>query len=101
MIVLFSGKLVGIVTSRDIDFLDDKKSDRKIGDIMTKTDNLVTAQEGISLKDANNILVNSKKGKLPIINENGKLRFNFAEGFEKTLKIVYSFNKWPSICEIF
>jgi len=67
------GKLVGIVTSRDIDFLDDKKSDRKIGDIMTKTDNLVTAQEGISLKDANNILVNSKKGKLPIINENEEL----------------------------
>jgi len=67
------GKLVGIVTSRDIDFLDDKKSDRKIGDIMTKTNDLVTAQEGISLQDANNILVNSKKGKLPIINENEEL----------------------------
>jgi len=67
------GKLVGIVTSRDIDFLDDKKSDCKIGDIMTKTDDLVTAQEGISLTDANSILVSSKKGKLPIINENQEL----------------------------
>ena len=70
---MFIGKLVGIVTSRDIDFLDDKKSDCKIGDIMTKTDDLVTAQEGISLTDANSILVSSKKGKLPIINENRKL----------------------------
>ena len=83
MILLFLGKLVGIVTSRDIDFLDDKKSDRKIGDIMTKTNDLVTAQEGISLQDANNILVNSKKGKLPIINENGKLKFDYNEGLEE------------------
>ena len=85
MILLFLGKLVGIVTSRDIDFLDDKKSDRKIGDIMTKTNDLVTAQEGISLQDANNILVNSKKGKLPIINENGKLKFDLNEGLEEIL----------------
>ena len=88
MILLFLGKLVGIVTSRDIDFLDDKKSDRKIGDIMTKTNDLVTAQEGISLQDANNILVNSKKGKLPIINENGKLKFDYNEGLEER-KIIH------------
>ena len=67
------GKLVGIVTSRDIDFLEDNKSECKIGKIMTPFDSLVTAHEGISLKDANNILVNSKKGKLPIINEKGML----------------------------
>ena len=67
------GQLVGIVTSRDIDFLEDHKSDCKIGEIMTPLDNLVTAHEGISLKDANNILVSSKKGKLPIINEQSKL----------------------------
>ena len=66
------GQLVGIVTSRDIDFLEDDRSDCKIGDIMTPLDNLVTAHEGISLQDANNILVSSKKGKLPIINEKSK-----------------------------
>ena len=66
------GQLVGMVTSRDIDFLEGNKSDCKIGEIMTPFENLVTADEGISLKDANNILVSSKKGKLPIINEQSK-----------------------------
>jgi len=66
------GQLVGIVTSRDIDFLENK-AECKIGKIMTPFDSLVTAHEGISLKDANNILVNSKKGKLPIINEKQEL----------------------------
>ena len=63
---------MGMVTSRDIDFLEGNKSDCKIGEIMTPLESLVTAHEGISLKDANNILVSSKKGKLPIINEQSK-----------------------------
>ena len=68
------GKLVGIVTSRDIDFIVDKdKRKTPLKDVMTPFQNMVTEKEGISLKDANQILVTSKKGKLPIINERGKL----------------------------
>ena len=37
------GRLVGIVTSGDIDFLEDKKANCKIGEIMTQFEHLVTA----------------------------------------------------------
>ena len=39
---------------------------------MTPFDKLVTAAEGVSLQEANKILVASKKAKLPIINEQSK-----------------------------
>ena len=65
---LLGGKLVGIVTSRDIQFRDPITP---LSQIMT-TD-LVTAQQGITLTEANDILRDSKKGKLPIINSNGQL----------------------------
>lgn len=66
------GRLVGIVTSRDIDFLEGKGDNRKISELMTPFEQLQTAKEGISLQEANHVLEKSKKGKLPIINENGK-----------------------------
>ncbi|MBN2078896.1 MAG: IMP dehydrogenase [Spirochaetes bacterium] len=61
--------LLGIVTNRDIDFETDRS--RKLSEVMT-TD-LVTAKKGISLAQANIILKNSKKGKLPIVDERGRL----------------------------
>ncbi|MDH5657060.1 MAG: IMP dehydrogenase, partial [Spirochaetia bacterium] len=63
------GKLIGIVSNRDIDFENDFSV--KLKDVMTK--DLITAKEGISLADANDILRKSKKGKLPIVNDKGQL----------------------------
>ncbi|MBD3305149.1 IMP dehydrogenase [candidate division KSB3 bacterium] len=62
-------KLVGIVTNRDIDF--EKDRSRKLSEVMT-TD-VLTARQGISLSEANKILRTSKKGKLPIVDDNGNL----------------------------
>jgi IMP dehydrogenase len=61
--------LLGIVTNRDIDF--ETERTKKLSDVMT-TD-LVTAKKGISLTQANQILKNSKKGKLPIVDDSGRL----------------------------
>ena len=63
------GKLVGIVTTRDHDFVKDR--DTLISEVMTKE--VVTALEGCSLEEANNILKDSKKGKLPVVDSNGCL----------------------------
>lgn len=64
-----NSKLIGIVTNRDIDF--EKDRTRKLSEIMTK--DLLTAEEGITLSDANKILRSSKKGKLPIVDKEGRL----------------------------
>lgn len=64
-----STKLVGIVTNRDVDF--EKDRNIKLGKVMTTE--LITANVGISLLEANDILRTSKKGKLPIVDKQGKL----------------------------
>ncbi|RXW14427.1 hypothetical protein EST38_g11426 [Candolleomyces aberdarensis] len=65
---LLGGKLVGIVTARDVQFRDPSTP---LSQVMT-TD-LVTASQGITLSEANNILRDSKKGKLPIVDSEGRL----------------------------
>jgi len=64
-----NSRLLGIVTNRDIDFERDRS--KKLAEVMT-TD-LLTAPEGISLSEANKILKSSKKGKLPIVDKEGRL----------------------------
>lgn len=64
-----NSRLLGIVTNRDIDFETDR--DRKLREVMT-TD-LLTAPQGIDLTEANRILKTSKKGKLPIVDREGRL----------------------------
>ncbi|EIN04299.1 IMP dehydrogenase [Punctularia strigosozonata HHB-11173 SS5] len=62
------GTLVGIVTNRDVQF---QPASTPLSSVMT-TD-LVTAPLGVTLPEANAILRDSKKGKLPIVDAHGKL----------------------------
>ncbi len=62
-------RLIGIVTNRDIDF--EPNRTRKLREVMVR--DLITAPEGISLLEANRILKESKKGKLPIVDKQGRL----------------------------
>lgn len=65
------GKLVGIITNRDIRFETDFS--KKIRDVMTST-NLITAPVGTTLEQAKEILRRYKVEKLPIVDEKGMLK---------------------------
>ena len=62
-------RVVGIVSERDIDFEPDRSV--ALRDVMTKDP--ITARMGITLAEGNRILRESKKGKLPIVDEDGNL----------------------------
>ncbi|APU67218.1 MAG: IMP dehydrogenase [Bacteroidota bacterium] len=64
------GRLLGIVTNRDLRF--EKNNNRPIAEVMT-SDNLVTVSEGTSLEDAEDILQENKIEKLPVVNKEDKL----------------------------
>ncbi|MDX1752360.1 MAG: IMP dehydrogenase [Salinimicrobium sediminis] len=64
------GKLLGIVTNRDLRF--EKNNNRPISEVMT-SENLVTVAEGTSLEEAEGILQQNKIEKLPVVNKEDKL----------------------------
>jgi IMP dehydrogenase len=66
-----AGKLVGILTNRDLRFEDNFK--RKVSELMTK-ENLITAPEGTDLKKAQSILRKYKIEKLPVVSKAGILK---------------------------
>ena len=65
------GKLVGIITNRDLKFETDFS--QKIADCMTSK-NLVTAKEGVTLEDAKAILAKARVEKLPIVDDDFNLK---------------------------
>ena len=66
-----NGKLVGIITNRDMRF--ETNHNKKVFEVMTK-DNLVTAPEGTDLDEAKKILTKNKVEKLPIVDEKNNLK---------------------------
>ena len=79
-----NGKLIGILTNRDIRFLDN--FDIRIEEVMTK-DNLVTAKQGTSLAEAQEILRRNKIEKLPLVDDEGNLKGLITiKDIEKALK---------------
>ena len=66
-------KLVGIITNRDLKFMDEIDFDQEIAGVMTK-ENLVTAPVGTDLEQAQKILRTHKIEKLPIVDGDGNLK---------------------------
>lgn len=86
--VTVKGRLVGIITNRDLRFEDDYT--RLIGDVMTK-EGLVTAAEGTTLQQAQEILRQHKVEKLPIVDADFNLKGLITiKDIEKTIQFPRS-----------
>ena len=87
-----TGKLLGLVTSRD--YRVSRMTGReKVASFMTPVEKLVTAPEGTSLKEANDIIWEHKLNGLPIVNADGKLcyivfRKDYASHKENPLEML-------------
>lgn len=78
-----NGKLVGIVTGRDYR-VSRTSPDEVISNFMTPREKLITAPEGTSLKEANDIIWEHKLNALPIINDDERLvAFVFRKDYEQ------------------
>ncbi|MEM4834688.1 MAG: IMP dehydrogenase, partial [Ferroplasma sp.] len=66
--VVASGKLIGILTKRDLEF---SESEGTVKDIMTK--DVITADENVSIEDAKYILYKNRVEKLPLVDKKGRL----------------------------
>ena len=82
-----NGKLVGILTNRDLRFETD--FDQPIRNVMTR-DNLITAPVGTNLETAKAILAKHRVEKLPIVDENFNLRGLI------TIKDIQKSTKYPN-----
>lgn len=85
-----SGRLVGIVTNRDLQFETDL--DRPVRELMT-SQGLVTAPVGTSLEEAERILHENRIEKLPVVDEAGKLRGLI------TVKDIFKRRQYPNACK--
>jgi len=89
-IVENGGRLVGIVTNRDLQFETDLS--RSIADVMTSAD-LVTAPVGTTLDEAQAILHRHRIEKLPVVDEKGRLKGLI------TVKDIFKRRNYPNACK--
>ncbi len=81
-----NGKLLGIVTGRDYR-VSRMSTDAKIESFMTPLAKLITAPEGTTLKEANDIIWDNKLNSLPIVSKDGKLcYFVFRKDYDQHKK---------------
>lgn len=85
------GRLVGIITNRDLQFETDRS--RPVHEVMTGRDKLVTAPVGTSLEEARQILHAHRIEKLPVVDENGMLRGLI------TVKDIRKRQQFPNACK--
>ena len=69
-----TGKLLGVVTSRDYR-VSRMATDLKVSEFMTPLEKLITAPASTSLKEANDIIWENKLNSLPIVDDNGNLMY--------------------------
>ncbi|MBR2080485.1 MAG: IMP dehydrogenase, partial [Oscillospiraceae bacterium] len=69
-----NGKLLGIVTGRDYR-ISRMETDAVVSDFMTPLEKLITAPEGTTLNEANDIIWDHKLNSLPIVDKDGHLRY--------------------------
>ncbi|ABS40396.1 IMP dehydrogenase [Clostridium botulinum] len=81
------GKLVGIITNRDILF--ENNYEKKIEEVMTK-ENLITAPENTTIGEAKDILKSHKIEKLPLVDKDNNLRGLI------TIKDIEKVKKFPN-----
>lgn len=88
--VVLKGKLVGILTNRDLRFETNEK--KKVSEVMTK-DKLITAPVGINLEKAKKLLNEYKIEKLPIVDDDFNLKGLI------TIKDIEKRKKYPHSCK--
>lgn len=69
-----NGKLLGIITERDFR-LSHCSPDAKVSEYMTPLKDLVMAENGISLEEANDLIWKHKINQLPVVDKNGRLQY--------------------------
>ncbi len=89
-IVEDGGRLVGIITNRDLQF--ESNLERGVSELMT-SERLVTAPVGTTLTDAEKILHQHRIEKLPVVDEQGKLKGLI------TVKDIYKRRQFPNACK--